>query len=74
MNALKIIKDEIDQKVYDRHDILRQDVYFEQTVMVHINNGIDRLGFENTREDRLFIQSRLSTQYLNQYRNTYATA
>ena len=74
MNALKIIKEEIDQKVYDRHDILRKDVYFEQTVMVHINNGIDRLGFENTREDRLFIQSRLSTQYLNQYRNTYATA
>ena len=74
MNALKIIKDEIDQKVYDRHDILRQDVYFEQTVMVHINNGIDRLGFENTREDRLFIQSRLSTQYLNQYKATYGVA
>lgn len=73
MNALKEIKDEIDQKVYDRHDILRKDVYFEQTVMVHINKGIEKLGLNNTREDRLFIQSRISTQYLNQYHNTFAT-
>lgn len=73
-NALCTIKEEIDQKVYDRNDILKKDTYFEQTVMVQINSGLDKLGLENTRDDRLFIQSRLTAQYLNQYRGVYPGA
>ena len=71
-NALMTIKDEIDQKVYDRNDILKKDAYFEQTVMVQINSGLEKLHLQNTREDRVFIQSRISAQYLNQYRSIYA--
>lgn len=71
-NALLTIKDEIDQKVYDRNDILKKDAYFEQTVMVQINSGLEKLNLQNTREDRVFIQSRISAQYLNQYRSIYA--
>ena len=71
-NALLTIKDEIDQKVYDRNDILKKDAYFEQTVMVQINAGLEKLNLQNTREDRVFIQSRISAQYLNQYRSIYA--
>lgn len=71
MNTLLFIKNKIDQKVYDRNDILKKDAYFEQTVMVQINDGMDQLGVANTRDDRLFIQSRLTTQYMNQYRETY---
>ena len=71
MNTLLFIKNKIDQKVYDRNDILKKDAYFEQTVMVQINDGMDQLGVMNTRDDRLFIQSRLTTQYMNQYRETY---
>lgn len=71
-NALLTIKDEIDQKVYDRNDILKKDAYFEQTVMVQINIGLEKLNLQNTREDRVFIQSRISSQYLNQYRSIYA--
>ena len=70
-DALSVIKLEIDQKVYDRNDILKKDAYFDQTVMQQINTGLDKLGIVNTREDRLFIQNKLSIQYMNQYRSIY---
>ena len=70
-DTLSEIKETIDQKVYDRNDILKKDAYFEQTVMQEISKGLDKLGLENSREDRLFIQSRVASQYLEQYRNTY---
>ena len=72
MAVLKAIKSRIDRQVYDRNDILRKDIYFEQTVMREITSGLDELGVANEREDRLFIQSRVATQYLNQYRSTYS--
>ena len=36
MSVLMSIKNDIDQKVYDRNDILKKDAYFEQTVMSQI--------------------------------------
>ncbi len=74
MNVLLSIKSDIDQKVYDRNDILKKDAYFEQTVMTQIKLGIDKLGIASSREDRLFIQSRISKQYLDQYRQSYSVA
>lgn len=74
VNALKSIKDDIDKKVYDRNDILKKDAYFEQTVMTEIKLGMDSLGVVNSREDRVFIQSRITKQYLNQYRECYPAA
>ena len=71
MKALLAMKDMIDKKVYDREDILRRDTYFNTTIMNEISNSLDALGFANEREDRLFIQSRLSQQYMAQYRATY---
>ena len=74
MNVLLSIKSDIDQKVYDRHDILKKDAYFEQTVMRQIKLGMDKLGISSAREDRLFIQSRITKQYLEQYNQTYSVA
>lgn len=68
------IKEDVDQKVYDRNDILKKDAYFEQTVMVQVKEGMDKLGFEGSREDRTFIQSRIVLQYLAQYHVTYPAA
>ena len=68
------IKEDVDQKVYDRNDILKKDAYFEQTVMVQVKEGMDKLGFEGSREDRTFIQSRIVLQYLAQYHATYPAA
>lgn len=68
------IKEDVDQKVYDRSDILKKDAYFEQTVMVQVKEGMDKLGFEGSREDRTFIQSRIVLQYLAQYHATYPAA
>ena len=45
-DILKEVKDEIDQKVYDRNDILKQDAFFEQTVMSLVSNAIDKKNIE----------------------------
>lgn len=68
------IKEDVDQKVYDRNDILKKDAYFEQTVMVQVKEGMDMLEVECSREDRTFIQSRVVLQYLAQYHATYPAA
>ena len=68
------IKGTIDQKVYDRNDILKKDAYFEQTVMTEITAGMKTLGLANSREDRVFIQSRIAKQYLAQYNEYYPVA
>ncbi len=71
VEALNEIKSTIDQKVYDRNDILKKDAYFSKTVMQLVDKGLDDLNMPNTRDDRLFIQSCISNQYLSQYRETY---
>lgn len=71
VDALNKIKSTIDQKVYDRNDILKKDAYFSQTVMQLVDQGLDNLHIPNTRDDRLFIQGCISKQYLSQYRETY---
>lgn len=72
MDTLIFIKSEIDKKVYDKNDILKKDAYFEKTVMEQISLGMDKLQVVNSREDRIFIQSRLTSQYLNQYKGIYS--
>jgi type I restriction enzyme R subunit len=74
MDVLRSIKADVDQKVYDRNDILKKDAYFEQTVMTLVKSGMDRLSLKSSREDRLFIQSRITGQYLSQYNATYPAA
>lgn len=71
LGILTKVKSEIDQKVYDRNDILKKDSYFEQTVMTLVSNAIDDLNLESTREDRKFLQQRITKQYLEQYNATY---
>lgn len=73
-DVLLTIKDDIDQKVYDRNDILKKDEYFERTVMQQITKHLDTMRLLHKRDDRVFIQSRLTGQYLNQYNATYGVA
>lgn len=74
MEVLLSIKADIDQKVYDRNDILKQDAYFEQTVMTLVKHGMDKLSLKSDREDRVFIQTRIAKQYLSQYNAIYPAA
>lgn len=74
MEVLSSIKADVDKKVYDRNDILKQDAYFEKTVMSEITKGLKKLGLDSNREDRLFIQTRIAGQYLSQYNATYPAA
>lgn len=71
VDALSRIKQDIDRKVYDRNDILKKDVYFEQTVMKELTHSMRLLNIEGNRKDRLFLQKCIAVQYLNQYKNTY---
>lgn len=74
VDFLAAIKRTVDQKVYDRNDILKKDDYFECTVMTQVSTGMRELGFSASRADRVFIQDRISRQYLDQYHNTYKAA
>ena len=74
VDVLVKIKGDVDQKVYDRNDILKKDDYFEQTVMVEITKGMDELHIDNTRADRLFLLAKIASQYMNQYKEVYPAA
>lgn len=66
------IKSEIDQKVYDRNDILKKDEYFEMTVMTEIAQALYNYPtIEPQMDDFSFIQTRIARQYINQYNTTY---
>lgn len=72
MTMLVKVKSEVDQKVYDRNDILKKDAYFEQTVGMHIYQSLIAIKIKPQSEDMDFVKSRISRQYLNQYNATYA--
>lgn len=74
VDVLNTIKRNIDSKVYDRNDILKKDAYFEQTVMKEIMDSMNSMNFSNSREDRSFIQFRVSREYLDQYNSYYMYA
>lgn len=74
MTMLVKVKSEVDQKVYDRNDILKKDAYFEQTVGMHIYQSLIAIKIKPQSEDMDFVKSRISRQYLNQYNATYAMA
>ena len=42
--------------------------------MEQISTGMRKLGFRTSRDDRVFIQDKISRQYLDQYHATYAAA
>lgn len=70
---LNIIKDDIDEKVYERNDILKKDAYFKQTVMKELTSIMKNMSITGNRDDRVFMQNCITRQYLNQYNNTYGT-
>lgn len=69
LHTLLSIKSEIDQKVYDRNDILNKDAYFEQIIMTLIKQGLNVNNINSERDDRIFIKNKISQQYLNQYKS-----
>lgn len=76
LQMLTTIKTDVDAKVYDRNDILKKDAYFEQTVLMLINDCVVAHfpNLEPEIEDYKFIERRISQQYLNQYNDIYAFA
>lgn len=75
MVILNIIKEDIDQKVYDRNDILKRDAYFESTVLTQIVQTLNHFPqIEPNIDDYNFIKNRIAKQYLNQYNYTYGVA
>lgn len=74
VNSLCVIKSAIDQKVYDRNDILKQDAYFEKTVLTQIAQCLKQMkDIQADTEDYIFVEKRVAKQYVNQY-NAYYNA
>ena len=67
LTILSKVKDELDQKVYDRSAIINKETYFERTVMTAISQAIGEMGINSTKEDREFLKMRIAKQYLEQY-------
>ena len=75
MVILKIIKEGVDAKVYDKNDILKKDAYFNRTVLALISNCLyDFPQIQPEMDDYKFIQERIAKQYINQYNATYGLA
>lgn len=73
-SILNMVKEQVDQKVYDRNDILKKDAYFEQTVMTELTNTLwhfPQISENAEFEDYEFVQNGIAKQYLAQYRATY---
>lgn len=66
-DALTNIKHHIENQVYNRNDILTKDIYFDKVVMQLVSTGMQELNISCQREDRVFIQKKISKQYLDQY-------
>lgn len=72
MVILKIIKEDIDAKVYDKSDILKKDAYFSRTVLSLISGCLFQFPqIKPEMDDYKFIKDRVAQQYLNQYNATY---
>lgn len=72
---LNMIKSEVDQRVYDKNDILKKDAYFEQTVLSIVANMLyhfPQISDTATIEDYDFVKNGIARQYLNQYNAIYA--
>lgn len=72
---LNMIKSEVDQRVYDKNDILKKDAYFEQTVLSIVANMLyhfPQISDTATIEDYDFVKKGIARQYLNQYNTIYA--
>ena len=70
-NALNTIKQEIDQKVYDRNSILKQDDYFDKTVMREVKVGVTKYNMDIPRAERKFIKEKITKEYIEQYNALY---
>lgn len=74
VELLNDVKRTIDQKVYDRNDILKIDAYFEKTVLGELSDKIYKMGIKETNDDIEFLKSRISKQYLDEYNQVYKAA
>lgn len=69
--ALMKVKACIDQKVFDRNNILKKDDYFENTVYEIVDNTLYAMSIKSEMDDCDFIQKKVARQYLNQYHTVY---
>ncbi len=73
--VLNLIKEEVDQQVYNRSDILNHDEFFAGVVMSVVSRHLYNIAQLNAEmEDFEYVGDKITRQYLNQYRNNYVNA
>ena len=68
-DTLNSIKQTVDEKVLLNSGVLRNDPYFEQTVRQLISLGLSSLNIKATLEEKQFVTTQISDEYLLQYHN-----
>ncbi|MDC4183876.1 type I restriction endonuclease [Mycoplasma bradburyae] len=71
VNTLNVIKTNVDNRVYDRNDILKKESYFNKAIMNDITTVLKELNVRNERKDKDFILSIISREYLSQYNDMF---
>ncbi|MCE1198068.1 MAG: DEAD/DEAH box helicase family protein [Marinilabiliales bacterium] len=66
---LNNIKQKVDEKVLLNSGVLRNDPFFEQTVLQLISLSLSNLNIKATLEDKQFITAQIANEYLQQYHN-----
>ncbi|AJQ45174.1 deoxyribonuclease HsdR [Ureaplasma diversum] len=64
---LKNIKEEVDKNVYYKNDLLKNEYYFEQLVSQIVVKAVKKHNLDIKREDRKFIETKIKTEYINEY-------
>lgn len=72
VNILNVVKENIDGEIYNRNTILKNSAYFEDTVLKLLSVELQNHHIDIEYDDKVFIQRRISEQYLQQYNDNSA--
>jgi len=70
--VLMSLKRKIDERVLRSSGVLRNDPFFKATVLQLIGAGFVDLNINATLEDKQFITTQISGEYLRQYHDQFA--
>lgn len=66
VEALTSIKLDIDYKIYNKSDILKNDAFFNKAIITIVSAKLKELGYKSERADKLFVIEQLNKQYVEQ--------
>jgi len=69
VDGLNQLKDWIDQKIFYKHDLLKNEAAFNQDVLSLVSKKLFEFNITSDINDRKFIQREIANEYYYQYSN-----